>query len=75
MAAPLSRPAGIFQESPFRQAATLLAGSCLCGRVAYQITGPLTDALNCHCAMCRKSHGAAFRSRATVQALSLIHIW
>ncbi|WYX21435.1 GFA family protein [Achromobacter xylosoxidans] len=46
----------------------MLNGSCLCGRVAYQITGPLTDALNCHCAMCRKSHGAAFRSRATVQA-------
>ena len=46
----------------------MLNGSCLCGRVTYQITGPLTDALNCHCAMCRKSHGAAFRSRATVQA-------
>lgn len=46
MAAPLSRPAGIFKESPFRQAVIMLNGSCLCGRVAYQITGPLTDALN-----------------------------
>ena len=46
----------------------MIKGSCLCGRVAYEITGPLTHALNCHCIMCRKSHGAAFRSRATVQA-------
>jgi hypothetical protein len=46
----------------------MIKGSCLCGRVAYEINGPLTDALNCHCVMCRKSHGAAFRSRASVQA-------
>ncbi|MFJ1302524.1 GFA family protein [Pseudomonadota bacterium AL_CKDN230030165-1A_HGKHYDSX7] len=45
----------------------MLHGSCLCGRVAYEINGPLTDALNCHCSMCRKSQGAAYRSRATVQ--------
>ncbi|MGY6273420.1 GFA family protein [Achromobacter denitrificans] len=46
----------------------MIKGSCLCGRIAYEIAGPLTNALNCHCTMCRKSHGAAFRSRATVQA-------
>ncbi|KOF52768.1 MULTISPECIES: GFA family protein [unclassified Achromobacter] len=46
----------------------MIKGSCLCGRVAYAINGPLTDAVNCHCVMCRKAHGAAFRSRATVQA-------
>jgi len=46
----------------------MIKGSCLCGRVAYEINGPLTDALNCHCTICRKAHGAAFRSRATVQA-------
>ncbi len=47
---------------------TKLQGSCLCGGVRYQINGPLTGALNCHCAMCRKAHGAAFRSRARVLA-------
>ena len=26
------------------------------------------DALNCHCSMCRKAHGAAFRSRARIRA-------
>ncbi|SAI65660.1 Uncharacterized conserved protein [Bordetella ansorpii] len=46
----------------------MLHGSCLCGRIAYTVNGPLSDALNCHCGMCRKAHGAAFRSRATVLA-------
>ncbi len=45
-----------------------LQGSCLCGGVRFQINGPLTGALNCHCKMCRKAHGAAFRSRARVEA-------
>ncbi len=45
-----------------------LRGSCLCGGVRYEITGPLTGALNCHCSTCRKAHGAAFRSRARVEA-------
>ncbi len=45
-----------------------IRGSCLCGGVAYEITGPLLGPANCHCAMCRKQHGAAFRSRARVKA-------
>jgi hypothetical protein len=43
-------------------------GSCLCGGVKYEITGPILGAANCHCTMCRKQHGAAFRSRARVKA-------
>jgi hypothetical protein len=46
----------------------MLRGSCLCGGVRYEIAGPLSAALNCHCSMCRKAHGAAFRSRARVNA-------
>jgi len=42
-------------------------GSCLCGRVAYEIHGELLDVVNCHCSMCRKFHGAAFRTRAAVR--------
>lgn len=45
-----------------------LTGSCLCGQVAFEFSGPLTNPLNCHCTMCRKAHGAAFRSRATIAA-------
>ena len=32
-------------------------GSCLCGAVRYEVTGPLRDVIECHCAMCRKTHG------------------
>ena len=46
----------------------MLRGSCLCGEVQYEIEGPLRDVRNCHCSMCRKAHGAAFRTRATVRA-------
>lgn len=43
-------------------------GSCLCGGIQYEINGPLTDALNCHCSMCRKFHASAFRTRSQVQS-------
>ena len=46
----------------------MLRGSCLCGGVRYEISGALYDALNCHCSMCRKAQGAAFRSRARLRA-------
>jgi hypothetical protein len=46
----------------------MLRGSCLCGGVRYEVSGPLSYPLNCHCSMCRKAHGAAFRSRARVKA-------
>jgi len=48
--------------------ALMLRGSCLCGGVRYEITGRLSSPLHCHCSMCRKAHGAAFRSRARVSA-------
>lgn len=43
-----------------------IQGSCLCGAVTYQITGVIGPAGNCHCPMCRKSHGAAFVTWAFV---------
>jgi hypothetical protein len=43
-----------------------IQGSCLCGGIKFEITGPLSPPSNCHCSMCRKQHGAAFRSRARV---------
>ena len=45
----------------------MIRGSCLCGKVQYEINGPLFEALNCHCSMCRKARGAAFRSRARIK--------
>lgn len=46
----------------------MIRGSCLCGGVQYQVSGRLYRALNCHCSMCRKAQGAAFRSRAAAKA-------
>jgi hypothetical protein len=43
-----------------------ISGSCLCRAVAYEIEGRLEDAGHCHCSMCRKEHGAAFGTYATV---------
>lgn len=37
-----------------------IKGSCLCGAVSYEITGSFEAIGNCHCSICRKSHGAAF---------------
>lgn len=34
-------------------------GSCLCGAVHYEISGPVAYASNCWCTMCQKQHGAA----------------
>ena len=45
----------------------ILRGSCRCGGIKYEINGPLVAPSNCHCTMCRKQHGAAFRSRARVE--------
>lgn len=46
----------------------MLRGSCLCGGVRYEIHGQLGPVLHCHCSICRKSHGGAFRTRASVPA-------
>jgi hypothetical protein len=32
-------------------------GSCLCGGVAFEITGPLRPVVGCHCSQCRKQSG------------------
>lgn len=41
-------------------------GSCLCGAVKYEIDGPIESATHCHCSQCRKGHGAAFATYASV---------
>jgi len=46
----------------------LLTGRCLCEGIAYEIEGELGPIFHCHCSKCRRWHGAAFRSRATINA-------
>ena len=45
-----------------------IRGSCLCGAVRFEIRGALGAMSHCHCAMCRKAHGAAFGTYSRVQA-------
>jgi len=44
----------------------LYHGSCLCGAVKFEIDEFLPQAAHCHCSMCRKFHGAAFATIASV---------
>ena len=37
-----------------------ISGRCLCGGIRYDVTGEITYAGNCHCAMCRQQSGSAF---------------
>lgn len=48
-----------------------LRASCLCQGITFEIDGALRDMLFCHCTMCRKAHGTAFRARARVKAQDL----
>lgn len=45
-------------------------GSCLCKGIRYEVEGQFGRVVNCHCSMCRKATGAAFRTRVTVPAAS-----
>ena len=35
-------------------------GRCLCGALTYELDGPFSAMIHCHCSMCRKHHGSAF---------------
>jgi len=48
--------------------ATSFRGGCLCGAVRFEIDEFLPQAAHCHCSMCRKFHGAAFATIASVLA-------
>ena len=43
-------------------------GSCLCGGIRYEVAGEFGRVVNCHCSVCRKATGAAFRTRAAIPA-------
>lgn len=44
-----------------------ITGKCLCEGIKYEIEGELGPIYNCHCTKCRRWHGAAFRTRASVK--------
>ena len=40
----------------------MIEGRCECGAVHYEVDGNITDFSHCHCAMCRRLHGAPYVS-------------
>ncbi len=49
----------------------MVKGSCLCGAIEYQVELIEGMVFNCHCSLCRKSHGAAFATQAFAQGETL----
>jgi hypothetical protein len=45
----------------------MATGSCLCGAVRYEVTGPLQEVLICHCVECRRWHGHVSATAATAR--------
>lgn len=43
-----------------------LAGSCLCGDVAYEVDGAVDALIMCHCSRCRRATGSAFAANSLV---------
>ncbi len=51
--------------------ARTLVGTCQCGTVAYAVEDEFIYAVNCHCSMCRRSTGAAFKPLAGIERVKL----
>lgn len=52
-------------------AGRILAGTCFCGAVQYQVADAFRYALNCHCGNCRRTTGAAFKPLAGIETAKL----
>ena len=44
----------------------MLQGSCLCGKVRYEVRGEPKVMYYCHCGTCRKANGSAFAANMIV---------
>ena len=44
----------------------MYSGSCLCGAVQFEIKGPISQIVHCHCSQCRKAQGSAFATNGIV---------
>ena len=48
-----------------------LSGACLCGAVEYAVLDEFEYAANCHCSLCRRATGSAFKPFAGIQQAKL----
>jgi hypothetical protein len=44
----------------------MIHGHCECGRIQFEVEGPIEDFSHCHCSQCRRMHGAAYATFAGV---------
>jgi hypothetical protein len=49
------------------------SGSCLCGAVRFEATGPLRGVVYCHCTQCRKQSGHHFASTNVPDDRLVVH--
>lgn len=45
-------------------------GSCLCGKVKFEISGTVGPIQICHCRQCRKAQGSAFAANVPVNEIN-----
>lgn len=50
----------------------MIEGSCLCGKVRYELRGPPQSMYYCHCSMCRKATGSSFATNMLVRKGDLV---
>ena len=48
-----------------------MKGKCFCGSVEYTVKEPVDSSFHCHCESCRRSHGSAFVTWASLPYSSL----
>ena len=46
----------------------MIRGSCLCGKVSYEIRSSPRSMYYCHCSMCRKATGSSFATNMLIRA-------
>jgi len=52
----------------------LNSGSCLCGKIAFEVSAFQPIIGHCHCHMCQKFHGAAFSTFVEVKLTDLLFV-
>src|SRR5262245_14544619 len=56
---------------PDTSAAKAITGGCQCGKVRYEIAGPMQRLFVCHCRECQKQSGSAFAISAMFLAADI----
>ncbi len=49
-------------------------GTCLCGKLRFEINGPIQDIVYCHCSLCRKAQGSAFATNGNVNITDFVFL-